>query len=216
MNKSVLFKLESGIATLTLNRPEKRNALNGELVIDLLEQLEKVNNNPQIHIVILQANGKDFCAGADIHWLIGPNNDQAVKLLTDLFYKLQQLNKPTIALIQGNVYGGGLGLVACCDIGIASSTAIFCFPEVKLGLIPAIIAPYCIAAIGRRAAQHYFLTAEIFDSKEAYRISLIQRIVEEDNLLADGLLLAKKILDNKPEAVGLAKSLILKYNWNFL
>lgn len=219
MNKLILFELKSGIATLTLNRPEKRNALNEDLVTALLEQLEKINSNSEIHVVILKANGKDFCAGADINWLgnsFKSTNDQAVKLLTHLFYTLQQLNKPTIALIQGHVYGGGLGLVACCDIAMASSTAVFCFPEVGLGLIPTIIAPYCITAIGRRAAQYYFLTAEIFDAKEAYRIRLIQKIVEENNLFTEGKSLAKKILDNKPEAVSQAKYLILKYNWNSL
>ena len=216
MKNILLFELQYGIATLTLNRPEKRNALNEALVTALLERLEEINNNPEIRVVILQASGQDFCAGADIHWLMGEDNDQAVKLLTKLFYKLQQLNKPTLALVQGNVYGGGLGLAACCDIAIASFTAVFCFPEVKLGLIPAIIAPYCIAAIGRRAAQYYFLTAETFKADEACRIGLIQKAVAQADLYSDGLLLAKKILTNKPEAINAAKSLILKYNWNVL
>ena len=208
MQSPLLTSHDAGIVTFTLNYPEKCNALNEILVSEMIQQLQAVDKNPAARVVILQGNGKDFCAGADLNWLMGPANDHAAQLLAKLFNTLYQLTKPTIILLQGNVYGGGLGLVACCDIAIASKTANFCFSEVKLGLIPAIIAPYCIAAMGRRAAQYYFLTAQSFNADEAQRLGLIRQIVQQQDLQASGQALAKTLLANSPQAMRAAKGLL--------
>jgi methylglutaconyl-CoA hydratase len=200
--------LESQIGILTLNRPEKHNALNNILANEILAHLQEVNNNPEIRVLILQGNGQNFCAGADLHWLMDDNNT-AGEVLAELLYTLQQLTKPTIALAQGNIYGGGIGLLSCCDIALSDNTASFCFPEVKLGLIPAIIAPYCIAAIGKRAAQYYFLSALPFDAKQACYLGLVHRIINsQENIYKEGLKLAKNLLANSPQSMAAVKCLL--------
>jgi methylglutaconyl-CoA hydratase len=215
MQSTLLVHIQSGIATLTLNRPEKNNALNKDLVVEMTQQLLSIDQNPEVRVLILQAAGKDFCAGADLNWLMDRGNADkasfeanAPQLLANLMWNLHQFSKPTIALVQGNTYGGGLGLIACCDMAIISATASFCFSEVKLGLIPAIIAPYCIAAMGRRAAHYYFLSAEIFNADEAYRLGLIQQITQPGDLHASGQKLATTLLANSPQAMKATKRLI--------
>lgn len=203
-----------GICTLTLNRPDQHNAFDGELIAALISHLKNINENPDIKLMLLKANGKSFSAGADLNWMQRvvefseqENFDDAMQL-AELMHLLNTLSKPTIAVVHGPVYGGGVGLVACCDMAVATDNAQFCLSEVKLGLIPAVISPYVISAIGERAARRYFLTAESFSAIEAYRLGLISEVCTADDLEDSISHLAENVLNNSPEAVREAKRLI--------
>lgn len=197
---------------ITLDNPEKRNAFDDVLIKQLSEAFDEAEQDNRIRSVILSAQGPFFSAGADLNWMkktatySEDKNIEDAMNLASLMKKVNTLSKPTIALIQGNVYGGALGLIACCDIALASPGVMFCFSETALGLIPAVISPYVLAAIGERNARRYFLTAESFDTQEALRIQLIHCI--SDNLWADGLALAKKIVKNSPQAISHIKRLV--------
>lgn len=212
----LLINQNESITTITLNRPEIHNAFDDELIQQLTTTLEKINNDKTVRVVILAANGKSFCAGADLKWMqkmanyLRDENLQDAHALAKLMKTLNDLNKPTIALVQGAAYGGGVGLVACCDIAIASTEASFCFSEVKIGLVPAIISPYSIRAIGERAARRYFLTAEKFSAEEAYRLGLVHLVVPPAELNTTSEKIAKTLLNNSPQAVTAAKQLIAK------
>jgi methylglutaconyl-CoA hydratase len=210
----LLLTIDNHIATLTLNRPEIHNAFDDVLIKELTEQLQQLDKNPQVRVVLLTANGKSFSAGADINWMkrmaqySEQENVQDALVLARLMQTLNNLRKPTMALVQGAVYGGGVGLVACCDIALAAPAASFCLSEVKLGLIPAAIGPYVIAAIGERAARRYFLTAERFDAQQAHRLGLVHEIVAENVLVTRGKELALQLLTNSPQALVTAKKFI--------
>lgn len=184
MNDSILLSTDSrGVATLTLNRPEKHNAFDGALIAELTRKLVQLNNDDRTRILILTGAGKSFSAGADLNWMRSmakfseaDNIEDALKL-AELMDELNALRKPTIARVNGAVYGGGVGLVACCDIAIAADTAKFVLSEVKLGLVPSVISPYVIAAVGEHQARRYFLTAEAFDAEQAQKIGLIHEAV---------------------------------------
>ncbi len=173
------------MATLTLNRPEVHNAFDDQLIAELTARLRELDHTADVRVVVLAGNGKSFSAGADLNWMKrmagfseGENLRDAVAL-ADLLHTLRALTKPTIARVQGAAYGGGVGLVAACDIAVASLAASFSLSEVRLGLIPAVISPYVIAAIGERQARRYFLTAERFDAQEALRIGLVHVAVDD-------------------------------------
>lgn len=201
------------ITTVTLNRPEKRNALHGPLISELLKVLEKMAVD-ETNILIINGAGEHFCAGADIAWMqkiaggsINENYDDA-QLLTDLVYQLYTFSKPTIVLAHGATMGGGLGLLAACDIAIAAENASFGFSEVKIGIAPSVVSPYVIAAIGERAAHYYFLTAEKFGAVEAQRIGLVHRVAKQDDLYNAGMRIAQTLQENSPKAMTAAKQLI--------
>jgi methylglutaconyl-CoA hydratase len=210
----LLKSITQNIVTLTLNRPEVHNAFDEQLIQQLTSELKAIEQNPNIRVVILAANGKNFCAGADLHWMqkmatySHEENFQDALALANLMKTLYHLNKPTIALIHGATFGGGVGLVACCDIAIATTEASFCLSETKIGLIPAVISPYVIRAISERAARRYFLTAEAFDAATALQLGLIHQIVASAELENTGMLLAKTLLNNSPHAINMAKKLI--------
>jgi methylglutaconyl-CoA hydratase len=213
MSKLIVRK-ENAFAHIILNNPEKHNAFDEQLIQDLLDILKKVDTDNSIRVVFLSALGPSFSAGADLQWMKKmalyseeENFEDAMKLAR-LMQTLNQLSKPTIALVQGNAFGGALGLIACCDIALSAPQATFCFSEVKLGLIPAVISPYAIAAMGERAARRYFLTAERFSAQEALKTGLIHSI--SNNLLEDGLILAKQIAQNGPSAIHKIKMLTHK------
>ncbi|MGH8568380.1 MAG: enoyl-CoA hydratase-related protein [Gammaproteobacteria bacterium] len=177
-----------GVARLTLNRPERRNAFDGELVGALLARIEAIENAPEVRVLILTGAGEAFCSGADIDWMRErlvdtPEANRAhAEELADLMYRLNGLSKPTIARIQGPAYGGGVGLITSCDIAIASETSVFALSEARLGLAPAVIAPYVIAAVGQRQARRLFLTATRLDAHEALRLGLVHRVVPAEHL----------------------------------
>jgi methylglutaconyl-CoA hydratase len=179
---------DDGVAFLTLARPAVHNAFNETMISELTSAIGRLGALPEVRAIVLRALGKSFSAGADLDWMrrmaefgIEENRTDA-RLLADLMQVLDTVPKPTIARVHGSVFGGGLGLVACCDIAVASETATFCLSEVRLGLIPAVISPYVIAAIGARAARRWFLTAERFDAREAWRLGLVHEVVTEADL----------------------------------
>ncbi len=199
---------------LILNRPEKHNAFNAQLIRELRQQLNILADNPDCHVLILKANGKNFCAGADLEWMQSMVNysfDENVQDALQLAALLEQLNRfpvPTIAMVQGATYGGGVGLIACCDMAFVAPNASFCFSEVKLGLAPSTISPYVIASIGEKAARRYFLSAEVFDAPTAAKLNLINDVVEQETLQSYVETLAKNIAGYGHGALAACKDLI--------
>lgn len=174
------------IGLITMNRPERHNAFDDVLIAELTEALRSMEAEDGIRVVVLSGAGKSFSAGADLNWMkrmagfSKEENQRDAMGLGALMRTLAHLRKPTVARVHGAAYGGGVGLVACCDIAVASHGATFSLSEAKLGLIPAVISPYVVAAIGERAARRYFLTAERFDAAEAWRLGLIHDMGSSD------------------------------------
>jgi len=181
--KTLEIVLRNGIGIVTLNRPDVHNAFNEVLIAELTQAARQLGDDERVRVMILTGSGTSFCAGADLNWMkkmAGYSRAQNVADAAGLAEMLRTLNevpKPTLARVHGPALGGGVGLVACCDIAIAAAEATFGFTESKLGLVPATIAPYVIEAIGARQARRYFLTAERFEAAEAYRIGLVHDIV---------------------------------------
>jgi len=202
------------IATLTLNRPLTHNAFDDQLIRELMAAMRDLELKTQIRAVLLTANGPSFCAGADLQWMkrtagySQSENLQEAEALAGVMRRLNILPKPTIAVVQGAAYGGGVGLVAACDVAIAAESATFSLSEVKLGLIPAVISPYVIGAIGARAARRYFLTGERFTAAEAYRLGLVHEVVPLDTLARRADMLIEALLEGGPRAQVEAKKLV--------
>jgi methylglutaconyl-CoA hydratase len=206
---------DRGKATLTMNRPELHNAFDDIIISDLTDALRQLEDDPDVRVVVLAASGRSFSSGADLNWMrrmadySREQNLADAEGLAELMRTLDTLSKPTIALVQGAAYGGGVGLVACCDIAITVGRASFCLSEVKLGLLPAVISPYVVAAIGSRAARRYFLSAEAFDAAEAHRIGLVHQVVaDEKELSIAAERMVALLLANGPGAMTAAKNLI--------
>ncbi len=213
-NQCYKFSSEENIATITLSNEKNHNAFDDKLIADLITIFNQLNDDANIRAVILKAEGRSFSAGADLNWMkrmAGYDRDENLvdaKALAELLRLMNHLKKPLIGIIQGAAYGGGVGLAAVCDIVIASPKASFCLSEVRLGLIPAVISPYVVAAIGARAARRYFLTAEIFNAKDALDLGLVHEIVEAEELQKKERQLVKILLKNAPTAIAAAKELI--------
>jgi methylglutaconyl-CoA hydratase len=203
-----------GCATLTMNRPDVHNAFDDQLISQLTQRLRELEANAQVRVVVLAAEGKSFSAGADLNWMkrmarySEAENLRDAVALADLLHTLSALKKPTVGRVQGAAYGGGVGLVACCDIAVATASASFSLSEVRLGLIPAVISPHVIAAIGERQARRYFLTAERFDAAEALRIGLLHAVVDQAQLDAAVQGIVEQLLKGGPRAQAAAKDLI--------
>lgn len=202
-----------GIATVTLCDAQKHNAFDDNMIAALHETFTSLAGNTSVRAVVLAALGKSFSAGADLNWMKRmagydyAHNEADARALADMLQALYSLPQPTIARVQGAAFGGGVGLVSCCDIAVASSTASFCLSEVKLGLIPATISPYVITAMGERAAKRYFMTAERFDATTAQKLGLVSEVVSADALDATIESLCQAICANGPNAVAAAKKL---------
>ncbi len=205
-----------GNATLTLNRPEVHNAFDPEMVRALTTALKKIAKDDSVRAVVIAGTGKNFCAGADIAHMRQSarftklQNYRGASESAGMFHALYTLNKPTVAAVQGAVRGGGCGIVAACDIAIATRTATFRLSEVKIGVIPAMISPYIISAIGERQARRYMLSGEEFDAAEAWRIGLVHDIVEEEDLAARVGAMLGQLYSSGPKAVQAIKQLIPK------
>lgn len=203
-----------GVATVTLNRPAVHNAFDDDLITRLDGILDTLAGDPAVRVVALAANGKSFSAGADLTWMrrvADYTHDQNLadaKRLAGMLRRLAHLPKPTLALVQGAAFGGGVGLVACCDIAIASERALFSLSEVKLGLIPATISPFVIDAIGARQARRLFVTAERFDAPAALALGLVHVVCAADELAARAGECIDALLDNSPQAMAAAKALV--------
>ncbi|TAM17545.1 MAG: enoyl-CoA hydratase/isomerase family protein [Rhodanobacter sp.] len=206
----------AGVRELTLNRPEVHNAFDDALIAELTAAVQTAASDPAVRAVVLTGAGASFSAGADLNWMRGmasaseqENRDDSLRL-AELMRTLQFCPKPTIARVNGAAYGGGVGLVACCDIAIGADTAKFGLTEVKLGLVPAVISPYVLHAIGLRQARKLFLTGEVFDAHEAQRIGLLHRVVAAE-ALDDAVTFTLKLLAKAgPEAQREAKQLALR------
>ena len=203
-----------GVATLTLNRPERHNAFDDVLIGEMTAALTECAASAAVRVVVLRSTGASFSAGADVQWMRrvaayseAENRADSAKLSL-LMHTLDRLPKPTVAVVQGAAYGGGVGLAACCDIVLASTTARFALSEVKLGLIPAVISPYVIAAIGARQARRYFVTAEIMDAARALQLGLVHEISEPDALDERAEALVATLLQHAPGAQTEAKDLV--------
>lgn len=203
-----------GVATVTLRRPEVHNAFDDELIERLRRELQGLANDPVVRVVVLAAEGKSFSAGADLNWMKRmaeyerAENIEDAKNLGKLMATLHRMPQPTVAVVQGPAYGGGVGLVSACDIAVASEDASFCLSEVRLGLIPAVIGPYVVAAIGEREAQRYMLTAERFSATEAHRIGLVHDVVAADKLQDRRNEVVSDLLKGGPTAMSEVKNLI--------
>jgi methylglutaconyl-CoA hydratase len=204
----------AGVGVVWLNRPELRNAFDDAMIAELTDAFRALGANAAVRAVVLAGRGPVFCAGADLHWMkrmagytFEQNYADALGLAR-MLDALRTLPKPTVARVHGHVFAGGMGLVAACDIALAARGAEFCISEVKLGLIPAVISPYLIAAMGERAARRYMLTAERFGAEEALRIGFVHASVEPERLDAavDGLI--GHLLAGGPAAHAATKDLI--------
>jgi len=188
-NEKVLFEVnEQGIASVTLNNPEKHNAFDDDIIKQLTDIFNNISERDDISIMVLASNGKSFSAGADLAWMKRmagysyKDNLKDANALAQMLKALNFLPQTTIAKVQGAAFGGAVGLASCCDIVIASTKASFCLSEVKLGLIPATISPYVVDAIGLKASRRYFQTAERFFSDKAQQLGLVDEIVEPEDL----------------------------------
>ncbi|NYZ63156.1 enoyl-CoA hydratase-related protein [Luteimonas deserti] len=188
MSDVLILERHGAVARLRLDRPELHNAFDADLIQRLTSALEELAHDAAIRVVVLEGGGASFSAGADLNWMRGmasaseaANRDDALALAR-LMRTLDELPKPTIARVHGAAFGGGVGLVACCDIAIGVPAAKFGLTESRLGLLPAVISPYVIAAIGARQARRWFASAEVFDADEALRIGLLHAVVEADRL----------------------------------
>ena len=212
--KYLQLKVQGGVATLVLNRPEVRNAFNDEVIAEFTQTFGALGAREDVRCVVLAAAGQAFCAGADLNWMrrmadySHAENLADAAQLADMLRIIYECPKPTVARIQGDVYAGGMGLVAACDIAVSVDTAQYCLSEVKLGLIPATISPYVIRAMGARASHRYFLTAERFDASEAHRIGFIHEVVTADALDAKVAEITQALVNASPQAVKACKQLV--------
>jgi methylglutaconyl-CoA hydratase len=201
-------------ATITLDRPEVRNAFNDELIAQLTAAFRELGNDPGVRCIVLAASGSVFCAGADLNWMkrmadyTREENLADAGQLAEMLRTIFECPKPTVARVQGDAYAGGMGLVAACDIAVAADTVNFCLSEVKLGLIPATISPYVIRAMGARAAHRYFLTAERLSAVEALRIGYVHEVVAPDALDAKVGDLTAALCAAGPQAMKACKQLV--------
>ena len=202
------------VATITLNRPQLRNAFNENAIADLTMAFDEASQDRDVRAIVLAANGPAFCAGADLNWMkkmagySAAENEADALRLADMLRTIYYSPKPVVARVQGDCYAGGMGLVAACDIVVVAEGVNFCLSEVKLGLIPATISPYVINAMGDQAARRYFLSAERFDAREAHRLGLAHEVVPADQLDAKVGEIVKALSGNSPNAVREAKALV--------
>lgn len=212
----LLCETDQKVCVISLNRVSKHNAFDDQLLQLLQKTLDEAIANEQVRVIVLRANGKHFSAGADLAWMqrmaqfSEEENLSDSRVLATVMRTLHQSPKPTLAVVQGSAMGGGAGLVAACDMAIADRNARFCFSEVKLGLIPAVISPYVVKAMGERVAKWLFMTAEMFDADQAKQWNLVQHCVDDSELLPFALRYAHAITRLAPQAVSDCKSLVAR------
>lgn len=217
MSDPTVLKIEraGAVARVTLNRPEMRNAFNEALIAELTDAFKTLGQDPTLRAIVLAAEGKAFCAGADLNWMKAmagyswDENHADASRLAEMLWSLYSCPVPVVARVQGDVYAGGVGLVACCDIVVAAEPAGFCLSEAKLGLLPATIGPYVVRALGEQASRRYFVSAERFGAAEAHRLGLVHELAADAAQLdakVEALLAA--LLANGPAAVRACKRLV--------
>ena len=215
MSSGVISEIRAdGVAAVTLHRPEVSNAFDEHLIAELTGIFGELGQDDGVRVVVLAGNGKSFSAGADLNWMrrtaaySQQENFEDALRLARMMRSLNVLSKPTIAKVHGAAFGGGVGLVACCDIAIAAESAVFSFSEVRLGLLPAAIGPYALAAIGARNARRYFLSGERFSAEEARRIGLVHEVVPAEELDARVSAVLADLLKGGPQAQRACKAFL--------
>ncbi|NRB39989.1 MAG: enoyl-CoA hydratase/isomerase family protein [Pseudomonadales bacterium] len=210
--QSIRLTIDKHVARLTLSRPETHNAFHALMLQEMTEALTYLKKSPKVRVLQLVAQGHDFCAGADIHWMAAQHkntleqNIADAHLLADFLAALYHFHLPVLAQVQGRVRGGGIGLLACADWVVADQASDYALSEVRLGLIPATIMPYLLQAIPRRQLLPLIINAQIFDADTALSMGLIHACVGKDQLSSCMTLQTQQILENGPEAVQAAKS----------
>lgn len=213
-NAALSVTVQDQVARITLTRPEVRNAFNAEVIAQIKSAFEAVGTRDDVRCVVLAAEGPAFCAGADLNWMrrmadyTRDDNLADASELAAMLRAIYECPQPTIARVQGDVYAGGMGLVAACDMAVSVDSAHYCLSEVKLGLIPATISPYVIRAMGARAAHRYFLTAERFSAQEAYRIGLVHEVTSAEVLDVKMNELTQALVSASPNATRVCKKLV--------
>jgi methylglutaconyl-CoA hydratase len=212
---SLLAKLDGrGVLTLSLNRPEVHNAFDADLVAEITRRLEEAGRQPQVRLVVMTGIGSSFSAGADLRWMRAmaaaseqENEGDALRLAA-MLRTLNYLERPTVARVNGPTFGGGLGLVACCDITVAAESASFGLTEARLGLAPAVISPYVMRRIGEGNARRYFQSGERFDAHRAEALGLLQQVVPDAALDSTVAAIIDQLLQSGPEALVASKRLV--------
>lgn len=214
MATTLIIERTPPIMRITLNRPEVHNAFNETLIAELMEVFESLREDEATRVVVLQSAGKSFCAGADLNWMgkmvnySFAENLEDARALSRMFEAIDHCPKPVIGRVHGAAMGGGAGLVAVCDVAVATPDALFAFSEVKLGLIPAVITPYVLRKIGYGHARALFITGERFNAETALRIGLVQRVVPTEQLDAEVDAVVQSLLQNGSSAMAAAKMLL--------
>lgn len=216
-NETVKVTVKDQVATILLDRTDKCNALNEEMVEELTEAFIQTDADDKVRVIVLSGKGKDFCAGADLNWMAAAkdfskkeNHNDAMKL-ANLMAIITNTSKPVVCVLQGNVYGGAVGLVACSDIVLADRTTMFCLSEARLGLIPAVVGPYVVQSLGIRQAKRYMLLASPFNIADGLEEGLVHELFDQgkaDEALQGTL---RKLLRNGPEALTKVKEFIREY-----
>ena len=213
--QSIMTEVDGSVGILTLNKPKRHNAFDEQLIAEITVGLQELESDERVRAVVLSSTGKSFSAGADLGWMkraadyTPEENLRDANRLAELMSTLNELAKPTIARVQGAAYGGGVGLIAACDIAVGTYDALFTLSEVKLGIVPAVISPYVLAAIGERYSRRYMLTAERFSAAEAYRIGLLHELVPGEEQLDEAIAeILESLLANGPHAQAECKELI--------
>lgn len=212
--EGVLLSVERAVATVTLNRPRVHNAFDDATIRLLTRTFDAIGRRRDVRVVVLAGQGESFCAGADLAYMrrcagFSPaENEEDARALARLLFALDRLPQPTVARVHGPAYGGGVGLVAACDIAVAAETASFALSEVRLGLIPAVISPFVIRAIGESWSRRLILTGERFDAEAAARLGLVHEVVPAGALAERSAALAALLLQGAPDAQRRAKALV--------
>lgn len=212
--QTLTFDRADGVARITFSRPEIHNAFNAQMIEELYELFDRLNRDRSVRVVILTGEGKSFCAGADLNWMRAvkdysyeKNFSESLKL-AEVFHLIYSCPRPVIGRINGAAIGGGTGFVAVCDIAIASTSAVFSFSEVKIGVVPACISPYVIKRVGEGRAREFFLTGERLSAEQALQSGLINRAVLPENLDAEVDTMMRQLLSSGPDALKCCKELL--------
>jgi methylglutaconyl-CoA hydratase len=212
--QTLTFDRADGVARITFSRPEIHNAFNAQMIEELYELFDRLNRDRSVRVVILTGEGKSFCAGADLNWMRAvkdysyeKNFSESLKL-AEVFHLIYSCPRPVIGRINGAAIGGGTGFVAVCDIAIASTSAVFSFSEVKIGVVPACISPYVIKRVGEGRAREFFLTGERLSAEQALQSGLINRAVLPENLDAEVDTMMQQLLSSGPDALRCCKELL--------
>ena len=214
-HKTLRVEIRKRVAWITLSRPDVRNAFNNVMISELADVFRDINSRDDLRVVVLTGDGTSFCAGADLHWMKDvldytyEENLEDSKNLADMFHLMFSCPLPTIARVNGAAIGGGCGLVAVCDIVIASEKAVFSLSEVKLGLVPACISPYVIRRMGDKNCREYFLTGERLSADKAKAAGLVNEVVPEEKLDEAVELRVRQLLSSGPKALSWCKQLLL-------